>query len=132
MQLSIKQVVTDVILGYINKNKLADRAFAKKVGISHTLVGKFRTESAMNMDTLDKIVDNIPEIKEEISRVFVGFYKEKDSGKKSDTESDKAERLEHLADLREDIKHLRRVNSEQSQAILNFSRWEIKMSNPAQ
>lgn len=113
MQVPIKQRITELVLSHLEGLDKSDRGRAKKVGISHSLINKFRDGTAMGIDTLEKIVDTIPELRVEIARVFMD-EKQEDAG--------------HIDDLRLEIRHLRKLSSEQSEAILNFSR-QFKASN---
>lgn len=123
-QLPLKQRITELVLKHLEKAYGSDREFATAANISHPLIGKFRTGSAMNLDTLEKIVNANPEILPEIAKLFSSKTEQKHTDETLIDEPavSEAERHQHLEDLRSEIKHLRRVNNVQAEAILNFSR----------
>lgn len=114
-QLPLRQILTDIVLKHVASTGESDRSFAKRAGISHTLLGKMRGGTAMGLDVLEKIINSNQNLIPEIGAVFIST----DIKKSAIPESTEAALLkEAMQELREQLAFLRSQNTDLTKALL--------------
>lgn len=117
----ITQRITEIVLNHLKSIGLSDREYAKQSGIAHTLLGKFRAGKAMNLATLEKIVNTFPEISVRIGEVFIGKTDENNTAasKQAAIFKREAEKFRRAADA------LARVNLINAETIAELTGGEV-------
>lgn len=117
----ITQRITEIVLNHLKSTGLSDREYAKQSEIAHTLLGKFRSGTGMNLDTLEKIVNTFPEISVTIGEVFLGKKDENNTAasKQAAIFKREAEKFRRAADA------LARVNLINAQTIAELTSGEV-------
>lgn len=111
------QGITKIILDDLEERKLSDREWAKSIGITHPMVGKFRTGTSMGIDLLETIITVYPEIKAKIIEYLGGNTEKKPTPA---TNTDEAAIRAELVRLRNDNLVLKRLVTEQTSFIQHF------------